>query len=75
MGIPVNTIFVTAVCDLVNTQNRTIYKGSLNESFQKEHGGRGREHTNWIKAWQEVVLDLEAYVAEYHPYGLIWQKG
>ena len=46
----------------------------VNVQFQKEHS-RGKEHTNWVKLWQEVVLDLEAYVAEYHPYGLVWQKG
>ena len=46
----------------------------LHHPFQKEHS-RGKEHTNWVKMWQEVVLDLEAYVAEYHPYGLVWQKG
>lgn len=44
------------------------------KAHQKEHS-RGKEHTNWVKMWQEVVLDLEAYVAEYHPYGLVWQKG
>ena len=32
-------------------------------------------HAEWIRAWQEVILDLEAFVREWHPYGLVWGKG
>ena len=31
-------------------------------------------HAEWIKAWQEVILDLESFVREWHPYGLIWGR-
>ena len=31
-------------------------------------------HSDWVKAWQDVILELEAFVREWHPYGLIWGK-
>ncbi len=31
-------------------------------------------HSDWIRAWQEVILDLEAFVREWHPTGIIWGK-
>lgn len=31
-----------------------------------------REHSEWIRAWQEVILELEAFVTEFHRNGLVW---
>ena len=31
-------------------------------------------HTGWVNAWQNVILDLDSYVRNYHPRGLKWKK-
>ena len=46
---------------------RDIKKSSSRSSKQSLHA-------EWIRAWQEVILDLEAFVREWHPYGLVWGK-
>lgn len=40
------------------------------KEMQKEDGER--EHSEWIKSWQDVILDLEAFVREFHRSGLVW---
>ena len=32
-------------------------------------------HAGWVSSWQNVIIDLDTYVREYHPRGLKWKKG
>lgn len=43
-------------------------------SRESSRSSRHSIHADWIKAWQEVILDLEAFVREYHPHGLVWGR-
>ena len=31
-------------------------------------------HSEWIKSWQEVVLNLETFVNKWHPHGVKWAR-
>ena len=32
-------------------------------------------HAGWVSSWQNVIIDLDTYVREYHSRGLKWKKG
>ena len=32
-------------------------------------------HTGWVNVWQNVIIELDAYVRDFHPRGLKWKKG
>ena len=32
-------------------------------------------HSSWVQTWQNVIIDLDTYVRDFHPRGLKWKKG
>ena len=32
-------------------------------------------HSGWVASWQNVIIDLDTYVRDYHARGLKWKKG
>lgn len=46
----------------------------LFQEIKKSKSSMQAIHTDWIKAWQEVILDLEAFVNDWHPRGIVWGR-
>ena len=32
-------------------------------------------HSSWVQMWQNVIIDLDTYVRDFHSRGLKWKQG
>jgi hypothetical protein len=32
-------------------------------------------HSGWVNTWQNVIIDLDTYVRDFHARGLKWKQG
>ena len=32
-------------------------------------------HSSWVQTWQNVIIDLDTYVRDFHSRGLKWKQG
>lgn len=40
----------------------------------KDYKGKAAVHVEWVKAWAQVLTELQAYAKQFHTTGLVWSK-
>ena len=49
--------------------------GSAHSSSGSMTDSQLKVHTGWVNVWQNVIIELDTYVRDYHYRGLKWKKG
>ena len=55
-------------------ENRTFQRHLTSITASALTGAQRDIHSGWVSSWQNVIIELDAYVRDHHSRGLKWKK-